>query len=210
GDGRQPGARPAHQAGRRSSAARARPDRPDPAGQPAGRPASVGPRSHPHRPIQRLPLAERLPRRDRLPRGNRGAMTAPLGYRRRRKRLVRDAFVGKNAKAALGKPKSNRSGTRSAGEVRKPGAPGRIRTRDPLLEGTICILLDVAWCRLKRPSPAILGVDRSCPSSGVCRRWLPSWLPLWLPRSSEILPFGRSKPSTVSLIPEAPPSSASL
>jgi len=60
-------------------------------------------------------------------------MTAPLGYRRRRKRLVRDAFVGKNAKAALGKPKSNRSGTRSAGEVRKPGAPGRIRTRDPLL-----------------------------------------------------------------------------
>jgi hypothetical protein len=33
---------------------------------------------------------------------------------------VRDAFAGKNAKAALGKPKSNRSGTRSAGEVTNP------------------------------------------------------------------------------------------
>lgn len=40
-------------------------------------------------------------------------MTAPLGLPPTQKRLVRDAFVGKNAKAALGKPKStdHRHGT---------------------------------------------------------------------------------------------------
>jgi hypothetical protein len=60
-------------------------------------------------------------------------------------------------------------------------APGRIRTRDPLLEGTCEASRHVAWhCSAGHLAGRIVWASRLV-SLGICHRWLPEWLPeAWL------------------------------
>jgi len=56
------------------------------------------------------------------------------------------------------------------------GAPGRIRTRDPLLRRHLPGIAEIAWSRSIWLLAALIVAGRGSNSPWNCRRWLPVWL----------------------------------